>query len=59
MPEFPELILERVNVREQPQALLDRGVSRYPAIACGERVLSKIFMTRRRIRKFLATIDDA
>jgi len=54
LPEFPDVTIERVNVLEQPPgALSGLGIRRVPALVHGERVLSRLFLTKRSIRRFL------
>jgi hypothetical protein len=45
-----------VSVIENPEAARSRGVRRYPALAHEDEVLEKLFLTRRRIRRFLERI---
>ncbi len=56
LKEFPDVRVENVDVRQHPEALLELGVRRYPALGHGERVLSKLFLTKRSIRKFLSAV---
>jgi hypothetical protein len=50
--------IDKVNVNENPQAMRDSGLRRYPAMAYEEHKLSVIFLTKRRIRKFLNRIGN-
>ncbi|MGE0624413.1 MAG: hypothetical protein AB7I04_05800 [Pseudomonadales bacterium] len=56
LPEFPHVSVEHVNVLEHPGGLRERGIRRVPALVHGERSLSKLFLTRRSIRRFLAGV---
>jgi len=53
LPDFPDVRVERVNVLESPEGFHALGLKRYPALACGDRTLSALFLTRRKIRRFL------
>jgi len=41
---------------KEPQRMLERGIRRYPALAAGDNSVSALFLTRRRIRRFLKTL---
>ena len=56
MPEFPHVTLEKVCVDENPEPMRALGLTRYPAMASGERTLSALFFTKRKIRKFLSRL---
>ena len=56
MPEFPEIQVEKVCVDGNPEPMRALGLSRYPALASGEHTLSVVFLTKRKIRKFLARL---
>jgi hypothetical protein len=43
-------------VDEHPQAFLNLGLKRYPALAHGDRTLSALFLTKRKIRRFLSGV---
>jgi hypothetical protein len=53
LPDFPDVRVDRVNVLENPEAFHALGLKRYPALACGDRTLSALFLTKRKIRRFL------
>jgi len=53
LPEFPHVQVEKVCVDGNPQLMRDLGLKRYPALASGERTLSAVFLTKRKIRGFL------
>lgn len=46
--------IDRVNVDEDPEPMRALGLRRYPALACDNRTVTAIFLTRRKIRKFLS-----
>ena len=56
LQEFPEVVVEPVSVVKEPQRMLERGIRRYPALACGEHSLSALFLTKRKIRRFLKSL---
>ena len=56
LPEFPDVQIERVNVLEHPDIARELGLRRVPALGHGERTVSALFLTRRRIRRFLQTL---
>jgi hypothetical protein len=45
-----------VSVDDDPQRFLDLGLRRYPALAHGDRTLSVLFLTKRKIRRFLSDV---
>lgn len=45
--------MEKVCVDEDPEPMRALGLRRYPALASGEKTLSAIFLTKRKIRGFL------
>jgi len=53
LPEFPGIRVEKVCVDNDPAPMRALGLKRYPALAAGERTLSAIFLTKRKIRRFL------
>jgi hypothetical protein len=53
LPEFPEVRVEKVCVDEDPEPMRALGLRRYPALASGQKTLSAIFLTKRKIRGFL------
>ncbi|HEY5646115.1 MAG TPA: hypothetical protein VIS76_09250 [Pseudomonadales bacterium] len=56
LPDFPDVHLERINVLEHADAMQSRGIRRYPALAHGDRILSVVFLTKRKIRRFLSAL---
>ena len=45
--------VDKIDVNDNPQAMLDLGIRRFPALAHGEQTLSVLFLTKRKIRRFL------
>jgi hypothetical protein len=45
--------VDRVDVHSDPENVRARGIRRYPTLVHGEQALSGLFLTRRRIRRFL------
>jgi hypothetical protein len=56
LPEYPDVVLEKVCVDGNPAPMRDLGLRRYPALAHGEDTLTAVFLTKRKIRKFLARL---
>jgi hypothetical protein len=48
--------VERINVIDNPDPMVELGIRRFPALAHEERTFSVLFMTRSRIRRFLKSI---
>lgn len=53
LPEFPDIEVEKVCVDDDFEPMRALGLKRYPALASGDRTLSAIFLTKRKIRGFL------
>ena len=51
--EYPELEIETVEVTIHPVRAWKDGVSIFPTIKIGDDVLSGIFLTRERVRRFV------
>jgi hypothetical protein len=45
--------VEKVCVDDDPAPMRALGLKRYPALASGDQTLSAIFLTKRKIRRFL------
>jgi hypothetical protein len=56
IPEFPDVRVEKVCVDGNPEPMRALGLRRYPALASGNRTLSAIFLTKRKIRGFLSSL---
>ena len=56
LPEFPDIEVERVNVLDDPDTALARGIRLTPAFACDDKVLNGILLPRWRIRRFLRSL---
>lgn len=48
--------LEKICVDDNPEPMRALGLKRYPALANGEQTLSALFLTRRKIRRFLGSL---
>lgn len=55
--DFADIEITRIDVLENPKAMLELGIRRHPAFVCGDQVLSGFFLGKRRIRKFLASLQ--
>ena len=53
LPEFPDVEVDKINVMENPEPFRALGLTRFPALASDAETLSAIWLTRRRIRRFL------
>jgi len=54
--DFPDIEIEWVDVLAEPERMLATGLRRHPALVAGEKSVNGLFLTRRRIRKFLQNL---
>lgn len=56
LPEFPDVVLEKVEVLGNRARLKQAGVRSFPTLIAGDRRLSGFLLTPRGIRRFLAAL---
>ena len=56
LPDFPEIEVERVEYSAEPERFRDAGVKRFPTLLAGEQRLDGFLLTKRKIRRFLASL---
>ncbi len=56
-PEFPNIEIEPVEFLTHRDRARADGIGAIPALVCGERKLSGFYLTKKRIRRFLESIQ--
>ncbi len=57
LPEFPGVSIEKVELLTNFGRSRREGVARVPTLVAGEHRLSGIYLTKKRIRRFLESLD--
>ncbi|MCB1019428.1 MAG: hypothetical protein KDC27_05845 [Acidobacteria bacterium] len=58
LTEFPDVRIEKVELLTNLGRARQDGVSGIPALVTGDRRLSGFFLTKKRIREFLESLDE-
>ena len=58
LPEFPDVSIEKVEMLTNFGRARKDGVLQIPALVAGERRVSGFFLTKKRIREFLVSLEQ-